>query len=227
MPAKRNPAMRRAVARRSPETHSPREWPEWIDRLRHRVQEQSPAKREWAEKAGSFIMQLMDLSEDALVDASSAPDNWHVVLRAMGSPEMLRQMQASDPLATAFLRGIDARTKLIQDNGGVFSTEQVARYLDLTQQAVTKRRHSRQLLGLSFRKRGCMYPAWQFTQSGTVPGLHAVLMALAEHDEWMQNVFFVTPNTRIAEHRPLEYLRDGKVAEVLEAAREFGQHGAE
>lgn len=173
------------------------------------------------------MLQLMELSEEVLMDASSAPDNWHVVLRAMGSPEMLRQMQASDPLADAFLRGIEGRAQLIQENGGVFSTEQVARYLDITEQAVTKRRHSRQLLGLTFRKRGCMYPAWQFIQSGTVSGLHEILMALTEHDEWMQNVFFVTPNTRLAGHRPLEYLRDGKVAEVLEAAKEFGQHGAE
>jgi hypothetical protein len=140
---------------------------------------------------------------------------------------MLRQMQASDPLADAFLRGIGARTKLIQENGGVFSTEQVARYLDVTQQAVTKRRHSRQLLGLTFRRRGCMYPAWQFIESGTVPGLHETLMALAEHDEWMQNAFFITPNTRLAGRRPLDYLRDGKVAQVVEVAKEFGQHGAE
>ena len=158
------------------------------------MHDETPAKREWAEKAGNFILQLMELSEDALADASAAPDNWHAVLRAMGSPEMLRQMQAADPLAKAFLRGIEARTKLIQENGGVFSTEQVSRYLDVTEQAVTKRRHSRQLLGLTFRKRGCMYPAWQFVHSGTVHGLHEVLMALAEHDEWMQNVFFITPN---------------------------------
>jgi hypothetical protein len=227
MPAKGNPAKRRAVVQRSPEPQHPREWPEWMDRLRRRVQEETPAKREWAEKAGNFIIQLMDLSEEVLVGASSTPDNWHAVLRAMGSPEMLRQMQASDPLANAFLRGIEARIRLIQENGGVFSTEQVARYLDVTQQAVTKRRHSRQLLGLTFRRRGCMYPAWQFVQSGTVPGLHDVLMALAEDDEWMQNVFFITPNTRLAGLRPLEYLRDGKVAEVLEVAREFGRHGAE
>jgi hypothetical protein len=211
----------------SPESQRPLEWPEWIDRLRHRVLEETPARREWAEKAGNFILQLMDLSDEVLLDASSAPDNWHVVLRAMGSPEMLRQMQASDPLANAFLRGIEARTKLVRENGGVFSTEQVARYLDITQQAVTKRRHSRQLLGLTFRRRGCMYPAWQFIQSGTVPGLHEVLMALAEHDEWMQNVFFITPNTRLAGRRPLEYLRSGQVAEVIDAAKEFGQRGAE
>lgn len=227
MPAKRNPAKPRALVQRAPESQHPLEWPEWIDRLRRRVLDETPAKREWAEKAGNLILQLMELSDEALVDASSAPDDWHAVLRAMGSPEMLRQMQALDPLADAFLRGIEGRNTLIRENGGVFGTEQVARYLDITPQAVTKRRHSRQLLGLTFRRRGCMYPAWQFTQSGTVPGLHEVLMALAEHDEWMQNVFFVTPSTRLAGRRPLEDLRNGRVAEVLDAANEFGQHGAE
>jgi len=227
MPAKRNTAKPRPVAQLGLESQHPQEWPEWIDQLRRRVAEETPVKREWAEKAGAFILQLMELSDEALVDASSAPDNWHVVLRAMGSPEMLRQMQALDPLANAFLRGIEDRTALIRENGGVFSTDQVARYLDITPQAVTKRRHSRQLLGLSFRRRGCMYPAWQFIQSGTVPGLHEVLMALGEHDEWMQNVFFISPSSRLAGRRPLDHLRDGKLAEVLDAAKEFGQHGAE
>src|ERR1700690_2879012 len=227
MPARRSTASSLSATRRNREAQQPPEWPEWIDRLRRRVREESPAKREWAEKAGAFILQLMELSEEALADASAAPDNWHVVLRAMGSPELLRQMQAADPLANAFLRGIEARTKLIQENGGVFSTDQVARYLDITPQAVTKRRHGRQLLGLTFRRRGCMYPAWQFIESGTVPRLHEVLTALADHDEWTQNVFFITPNTRLAGERPLEYLRKGKVAEVLEAAADFGQHGAE
>jgi hypothetical protein len=54
-----------------------------------------------------------------------------------------------------------------------------------------------------------------------------VLTALADHDEWMQNVFFITPNIRLAGERPLEYLRKGKAAEVREAAIDFGQHGAE
>jgi hypothetical protein len=42
----------------------------------------------------------------------------------------------------------------------------------------------------------------------------------------MQNVFFVSPNTRLGGRRPLELLRDKKVSEVIEAAKDFGQHGA-
>jgi hypothetical protein len=53
-----------------------------------------------------------------------------------------------------------------------------------------------------------------------------VLLALADHDEWMQNVFFINPNTRLEGRRPLDLLREGEIQEVLDAAREFGQHGA-
>ncbi len=204
----------------------PQEWPEWLLRLLQRIQQEGPAKRDWAEKAGNLILQLMDLSEASLVEAATAPDNFHAMLRAMGSPELLEQMQASDPLAKAFLDGLDARTRLIEQNGGVFKTEQVAEYLGISPQAVNKRRASLQLLGLTFRRRGHVFPAWQFDQCGTIAGLQEVLLVLAEHDEWMQNVFFVSPNTRLAGRRPLDLLRDRKVTEVIEAAKDFGQHGA-
>jgi hypothetical protein len=194
--------------------------------LCQRLREESPGKREWAEKAGNLILQLMDLSEESLVDAATAPDNFHAVLRAMGSPELLEQMQESDPLAKAFLAGVDARSRLIEQNGGVFKTEQVAEYLGISPQAVNKRRSACQLLGLTFRKRGYVFPAWQFDQRGAIAGLQEVLSVLSEHDEWMQNSFFVSPNTRLGGSRPLDLLRDRRVAEVVEAAKDFGQHGA-
>ena len=225
MPAKSTSKVRTAAPRKS-STDEPREWPEWLLRLRERVREEVPLKREWAEKAGNLILQLMDLSEESLVDAATAPDNFHAVLRAMGSPELLEQMQASDPLAKAFLDGLDARAQLIEQNGGVFKTEQVAGYLGISPQAVNKRRASFQLLGLTFRKRGHVFPAWQFDQRGTVVGLQEVLLALAEHDEWMQNVFFVSPNTRLGGRRPLDLLRDKKVSDVIGAAKDFAEHGA-
>jgi hypothetical protein len=71
-----------------------------------------------------------------------------------------------------------------------------------------------------------VFPAWQFTDHGTIPGLERVLLALTDHDEWMQNVFFINPNTRLSGRRPLDLLREGEIQEVLDAAREFGQHGA-
>lgn len=227
MPAKRTAAKTRHTAAPQPTaTDEPRETPEWIARLRQRIQEEAPTKREWAEKAVNLILELMDLSETALSDAAEASDNWHAMFRAMRSAEVLEQIQKSDPLARAFLDGLDAKARLIEQNGGVFKTEQVAGYLGITPQAVNKRRALRQLVGLTFRKRGYVFPAWQFTDRGTVPGLEQILLAIADHDEWMQNVFFINPNTRLGGRRPLDLLREGEIQEVLDAAREFGQHGA-
>jgi hypothetical protein len=212
--------------RRPPVMVEPQEWPEWIAKLRDRVLEEGPGKREFAEKAGEFIMELMDLSEASLTDAAEAPDNWHAMFRAMRAPELLEQMQRSDPLARAFLDGLDAKRELLAQNGGVFRTEQVADYLGISPQAVNKRRMFHQLLGLTFRKRGFVYPGWQFTGTGTIAGLDNVLRALAQHDEWMQNVFFISPNSWLGDRRPLDLLREGKIHDVIEAARQFGDHGA-
>jgi hypothetical protein len=225
MAAKRLARNRRAVSSRTTAVDEPVDTPEWIARLRERVHTE-PAKRRWAEKAVNFILELMDLTEDALADAAEASDNWHAMFRAMRNEEALEQVQKSDPLARAFLDGLDARARLIKQNGGVFKTEEVADYLGITPQAVNKRRALRQLVGITFRKRGYVFPAWQFTDRGTVRGLEDVLAALADHDEWTQNVFFINPNTSLNGRRPLDLLRQGEVHEVLEAAKEFGQHGA-
>jgi hypothetical protein len=205
MPAKRTAAKTRpAPAPRLSATDEPQETPEWIARLRNRIQEEAPTKREWAEKAVNLILELMDLSEAALSNAAEASDNWHAMFRAMRNAEVLEQIQKSDPLARAFLDGLDAKARLIEQNGGVFKTEEVAEYLGITPQAVNKRRALQQLVGLTFRKRGYVFPAWQFTDRGTVAGLEQVLRTLGDHDEWMQNVFFVNPNTRLGGRRPLE-----------------------
>jgi hypothetical protein len=227
MPVKKTAAKTRPAAAPRPSTaDEPRETPEWIARLRQRVQAEAPTKREWAEKAVNFVLELMDLPETALSNAAEAPDNWHTMFRAMRNAEVLEQIQKSDPLARAFLDGLGARARLIEQNGGIFKTERVAEYLGITTQAVNKRRALGQLVGLTFRKRGYVFPAWQFTDRGTVPGLEQVLQALRDHDEWMQNVFFINPNTRLGGQRPLDLLREGEIQEVLDAAREFGQHGA-
>jgi hypothetical protein len=225
MAVKRLARKRRAASVPTIPVDQPVDTPEWIARLRDRIHTE-PTKRQWAERAVNFILELMDLSEDALADAAEASDNWHAMFRAMRNEGALEQVQKSDPLARAFLDGLDARARLIKQNGGVFKTEEVADYLGITSQAVNKRRALRQLVGLTFRKRGHLFPAWQFTDRGTVQGLEDVLAALGDHDEWTQNVFFINPNTTLNGRRPLDLLRQGEVQEVLQAAREFGQHGA-
>ena len=57
--------IRSAAAPRPSCPDEPREWPEWIARLRQRMVEEAPGKREWAEKAGNFILELRDLQNSA------------------------------------------------------------------------------------------------------------------------------------------------------------------
>lgn len=206
---------------------SPREWPEWLERLLSRYKSGSAAKQEWADHAGEFLLRALDFSDELLSSASAnATGDFDAVLRVMRSNEALRLL-TSDPLADAFLRGIQARNRLIKENGGLWTTAQVAEFLGVSMQAVNKRRVMRQLLGLTFRKRGFLYPAWQFEQSqGTISGLEEVLRVLRNHDDWMQNVFFVSPNSRLRNRRPLDLLIEGKVAAVIDAARCLGEHGA-
>jgi hypothetical protein len=88
-----------------------RESPEWIDRLRRRVQSESPAKQAWAQKATNVLMELMDLSDQSLSEAALLHDDWLALLRAMSAPKSLKKLQAADPLASAFLRGIEAKRR--------------------------------------------------------------------------------------------------------------------
>ena len=108
MPAKRAAAKAGRAALRPPATDEPQETPEWIVRLRQRIEGEAPTKREWAEKAVNLVLELMDLSEAALSDAAGASDNWHAMFRAMRSAEVLEQIQKTDPLARRF-RPFDRR----------------------------------------------------------------------------------------------------------------------
>src|SRR5262245_42070500 len=100
MPPKRSTKGRSARVGRA---RQPREWPEWIDMLRRSVQSGLAVKRSWAEKAGSVVLELMDLPDESLTEAGSTPDSWTAMLRAMSAPQTLTRLQAADPLAPAFL----------------------------------------------------------------------------------------------------------------------------
>ena len=110
--------------------------------------------------------------------------------------------------------------------GGTLSADEVANHLNITRQAVNKRRKQGALVGLDAGRHGYLYPAWQFVREGTIADVEAVLDALTKHDPWMQHIFMISRNTRLNDHTPLEGLRQGRLDDVLKAARAFGEHGA-
>jgi hypothetical protein len=140
---------------------------------------------------------------------------------------LLEAFQATgEPYQEALRRGREVRKELLAAEGGVLSGAQVADLLNLTRQAVDKRRRAGRLLGLSTGRRGLVYPAWQFTEGGVLPGWEEVLGDLLDHDPWMQLVFMLTPDMWLDEETPLAELRRGQIDRVRRAASMLGEHGA-
>ena len=88
----------------------------------------------------------------------------------------------------------------------------------MSRQAVEKRRKAGRLIGVSLGRRGFGYPAWQFSERGTLPGLETVLDALRPHDAWTKLVFFTSVNAATGGKKPLDVLRSGNVDKVMAAA---------
>lgn len=146
-----------------------------------------------------------------------------------------------DPLAAAKARGLKVKQQLLDAQGGVISVRQVAELLRSPVQTIDDRRSRGQLIALfavkhsrsrrrvtpsSARKRGYLYPVWQFAEGGLLPGLESVLGELQNHDPWMQVAFMVNANTRLNDESPLALLQRGEVEAVCKAAREYGEQGA-
>jgi hypothetical protein len=162
----------------------------------------------------------------ALAEAASAATDVQVLVRALQQPDAIEALKLDDPLGPARLRGLQERERLLAVEGGTLPADGVARHLNVSRQAVNKRRQHGALVGLDAGRHGYLYPAWQFVRAGTVRGLEAVLEALQEHDPWMQHIFMVSRNARLDNRTPLEELREGRLDAVLKAARAFGEHGA-
>jgi len=95
------------------------------------------------------------------------------------------------PYLDALERGREARKELLAAEGGVMSSSAVAEHLGISRQAVDKRRRSGRLLAVTAGKRGYVYPAWQFTEDGVLPGFEEVLADLSDHDPMMHVIFFL------------------------------------
>jgi hypothetical protein len=67
----------------------------------------------------------------------------------------------------ARLRGIEAKRRIVVEDGGLLGAEKVGEILTISRQAVEKRRKAGKLMGVSLG-RGYGYPAWQLSERGTL-----------------------------------------------------------
>jgi len=205
----------------------PPEIPEWLEEVRLTVEREAPILRTLLVRGIHAVLQFTALSESAIAEATAAPTDLTVLLRALSSGELLDDLVAAEPLAPAFIRGIEASRRLIDEHGGALTASQVAEALGISRQMVDKRRRAGKLLAVTTGRHGYRYPVWQLDESGVVPALEDVLKVLAPHDEWMQVAFFVSKDPRLANRTPLDALKAGDSDAVLDAAAVYGEHGAE
>jgi hypothetical protein len=173
---------------------------------------------------GPFIQAVIDATAGLPAQELRRPSAGAV--RAVLQRLLDAMVPSETPLERARLRGMVAEREIVSAEGGTLSGVEFGRALGVTRQAIDKRRKAGQLLALEVPKRGFLYPAWQLTVAGLLPGLAEVLAALPADSPWARARFFLAGNDRCRGKRPLDLLRKGEVAPVLRAAQMFGEHGA-
>lgn len=152
-----------------------------------------------------------------------------VLLELVSSEAVLDALEYKDPLAGARLRGIDGQRWLLVEAGGAVSASEAADIIGISRQAVDARRKKGRLLAVGVGSRGWRYPMVQFDSEAddvVVRGLAGVLAALMDEGGWMSLAFLLSPEERLEDRRPIDALRAGEGARVLEVAAMLGEHGA-
>jgi hypothetical protein len=167
-----------------------------------------------------------DLPSTRIDDATAAPTDRLVMLEALSSAPWVSQLADEDPIIAAKFRGLELRQEMLKKSGGILSSAKVAELLDVSRQAVDKRRTANQLLALTQGRRAYGYPAFQFQDGRTLDGLEAVLGHLSSLDPWMQLRFFTSPHDRLDHKTPIEALQSGRVKDVVRIASGYGEQGA-
>jgi len=167
-----------------------------------------------------------DLTTTSIDAATAAPTDQLVMFEALSSAPWASELAAEDPIVASKLRGFELRQEMLKKSGGVLSSARVAELLNVSRQAIDKRRAANQLLALTQGRRGYSYPSFQFEDGKTLDGLEEVLRNLSALDPWMQLRFFTSPHERLGNKTPIEALRTGRVSDVVRAASGYGEQGA-
>jgi hypothetical protein len=133
-----------------------------------------------------------------------------------------------DAKARALLRGVRLAQEDLKRAGGAYELDEVRTLLNgVTRQAVEKRVHDGSLLAVPGPSNRRRFPTVQFGDDGApVEGLAEVRRALPTRNPWAVLNFLINPDSRLGQRRPIDALKDGDVASVVQSARRMGEHGA-
>ena len=174
------------------------------------------------------LEQIASLASDtSLADAVAASTDIGVILRTLEDPAVIPAEETEeDPLVTARIRGAQMKQKLLREHGGCWSASEVAEFLNITRQAVHKRRKKGALLAVDLGGGGFVFPVWQFDDGGVLAGVEEVLASFVVENPWTKLDFFLTIDPRLEGRTPLDALRAKEVEVVRRAAAAYGEHGA-
>ena len=132
-----------------------------------------------------------------------------------------------DARSRAILEGVRIAQKDLEDAGGAYDLEQVRMLLrGVSRQAIDKRVQQGSLLAVPGPSNRRSFPTLQFNRDGSVlAGLKEVREALPVESPWAVLNFLANPDDRLGGRKPVDVLRAGKVAQVIQAARLYGEPG--
>lgn len=166
-------------------------------------------------------------SPEVLQDALAAQDDIGGLASVLERVGATLPPPQPDPLAAARMRAVRIKRELLERAGGAYTTGQVAELLGVTPQAIHGRRMRGNLLALRGPNGDYLYPAFQLTGRGVLPGLAEVLAAFQVEDPWTRLSVLLGPAGRLGGHTPLQALLEGRVADAVHAVAAYGEHAAE
>jgi hypothetical protein len=149
------------------------------------------------------------------------------LLKFLESVDLGQASEEERAMTQMLARGVVARKRLENAEGGSLSSDEVAHLLGLSnRQAVIYRRETGKLIAYRSTPGTWRYPRWQFNERGVLPGVAEVLAELETDSGYGAMIYFLSAAYSLEGKRPLDLLRDGKVDELVLDASRYQTHGA-
>jgi hypothetical protein len=171
---------------------------------------------------GAVVKRIEHVSEKTALDLLKQGTDAEVMVSFATIAEAFPELPTLciDPLARARARGIGLRQQIL-GRDDMLTLAQAAQAIGLTPPAVNDRFRAGKLIALEAGVRGRRYPAWQFEDEIAGRPLEAVLGVLKGLSAWTLYRFFTTPDGALEDETPLEVLRRGDTAAVVDSAKLF------
>ena len=151
------------------------------------------------------------------------------VMRTIGERIEIPEDAEDEAFERVRLRSLGADVELGDAEGGGLSDSEFAARMGVSSRETIRQYRGKGLI-FAWPKdmRSYRYPAWQIHRRQLLPGLAEVLAVLREKQLEPFSIigYFLTPSDDLDDARPLDLLREGKVAEVVADAKRYGDIGS-